>query len=153
MAMKPIGNDFKLMTPIAPDIKSPLRAGSDLTPRQTFNQLREAAQSARQNAYRTAIEMPDIVKRQEAKAAAQSAYKNAVEKARDAFNIAKAGPRTGGDMLPSSKAPITNMGPGSGLAPKAGQTTAPVASVPTGMKKGGKTTVMKTVSKGRKCDW
>ena len=153
MTMKPIGNDFKTMTPIAPDIKSPLRAGPDLTPRQIFNQQREAAQSARQTAMQPVRGMQDIAQRSAAKEAVMSNYKNAVAKARDAFNIAKAGPRTGGDMLPSSKAPITNMGPGSGLAPKAGQTTTPVASAPTGMKKGGKTTVMKTASKGRKCDW
>ncbi len=155
MAMNPMGDDFKLMTPIAPDVKSPLRAGPDLTPRQIFNQQREAAQVARRTAMQPVRQMQDIAQRRAAKESVMSNYKNAVEKARDAFNLAKAGPRTGGDMLPPGKAPITDMGPGSGLAPKAGQpmASAPVPSTPPGMKKGGKTTVVKTASKGRKCDW
>lgn len=81
--------------PVRPDEPKTVQS-----PRQTFNQQREAAQVARQTAYRAAMQMQDVAKRQEAKAAARSAYKNAVDQARDAFNIAKAGPRTGGNMLP-----------------------------------------------------
>ena len=56
-----------------------------LTPRQTFNQQREAAKVARQTAMQPVREMQDIAKRRAAKESVMSSYKNAVEKARDAF--------------------------------------------------------------------
>lgn len=163
MAMNPMGDDFKLMTPIAPDVKSPLRPPPVGKPgRQpafrTPEQLEaiKAARGARQDAFAAARGMQDAAARQAAMKAAQDAFRQEKSSVMNRpIPQTQLGPRTGGDMLPPGKAPITNMGSGSGLAPKAGQpmASAPVPSTPPGMKKGGKTTVVKTASKGRKCDW
>lgn len=154
MAMNPMGDDFRLMTPIAPDKKSPLydapvrpdmpRNAPSMTRMQQLRSDLNAAKNAKQAAMTQAKALPDRAARTQAIADARSGMKDARSQAYETF---RSTPKT--TITPTIGKPIAP----DKTAPLMPPPSAPVASTPPGMKKGGKTTVMKTASKGRKCDW
>jgi hypothetical protein len=161
--MKPMGNDFKLMNPNAPIRPDAPRSAPSMSRMQQLKADLNAAKGARQTAITQAKSLPDRAARAQAIADARSGMKDARAQAYETFRSSpKTMPNVVGtpiapDKVSPLKPPPTTLTPAMDK-PIAPDKTAPLmpppaASAPPGMKKGGKTTVMKTASKGRKCDW